>query len=78
MQTPETCYLPPEIIEWFEAHYKRPTIKPQKIIQDFTLSRGVIYNALATGEIPAFKIGGRWQIPTQEFKSWLNSKSNMA
>jgi len=77
IESSDLKFLPTGIISWFDSHYKKPTIRPQRVIQDFNLSEGVVYNALASGEIPSFKIGGRWLIPTQELKKWFESKYSL-
>ncbi len=61
---------------------KRSAIDPERKaifideFQRFTgLSRSSVDRAIASGEIRAFRIGGRWLIPTDELDRLLHSSA---
>ena len=35
------------------------------------IARGVAYESVRTGEIPATRVGRRWLIPRKRFHAWL-------
>lgn len=41
------------------------------------VSRGVAYQSVQSGEIPAKRIGRRWVIPRSSFDAWLNGADNL-
>lgn len=36
------------------------------------IARGVAYESVRTGEIPATRVGRRWLIPRRRFHAWLD------
>lgn len=36
------------------------------------IARGVAYESVRTGEIPATRVGRRWLIPRKRFHAWLD------
>lgn len=36
------------------------------------IARGVAYEAVRTGEIPATRVGRRWLVPRRRFHAWLD------
>ncbi|PPJ40184.1 excisionase [Nocardia nova] len=42
------------------------------------VSRGVAYQFVNAGEIPAKRIGRRWVISRAVFHAWLNNSDNLA
>jgi excisionase family DNA binding protein len=36
------------------------------------IARGVAYEAVRTGEIPAARVGRRWLVPRKRFHAWLD------
>ncbi len=37
------------------------------------IARGVAYESVRNGEIPATRVGRRWLIPRKRFHAWLDS-----
>jgi excisionase family DNA binding protein len=33
------------------------------------------YEMARTGEIPAFRLGRRWRVPTEQFYDWMNTQA---
>ncbi len=38
------------------------------------IARGVAYESVRTGEIPATRVGRRWLIPRRRFHAWLDGE----
>jgi len=36
------------------------------------IARGVAYESVRTGEIPATRVGRRWLVPRRRFHAWLD------
>lgn len=45
----------------------------QEVSAMLSISLGGTYGLCRSGEIPAFKLGGRWVVPKKRFHSWLDS-----
>ncbi|MGE3795985.1 MAG: helix-turn-helix domain-containing protein [Dehalococcoidia bacterium] len=39
------------------------------------IARGVAYESVRTGEIPATRVGRRWLVPRRRFHAWLDGAS---
>lgn len=48
------------------------TYTVDEVARLLNLSRGVTYERVRDGSIPAQRMGRRWLIPRQRFHAWLN------
>lgn len=42
------------------------------------IARGVAYDSVRNGEIPATRIGRRWLVPRKRFHAWLDGEAPQA
>lgn len=51
---------------------ERLTYTVDEAAQVLGVSRGVAYDQVRSGEIPARRLGKRWVIPKSQLHAWLN------
>ncbi len=52
------------------------TYSVEEIAKLLRIARGVAYQGVRDGEIPAVRMGRRWLIPRDRFHAWLNGEAN--
>ena len=51
---------------------ERMTYTVDEVAQVLGVSRGIAYEQVRGGEIPARRLGKRWVIPKTQFHAWLD------
>lgn len=59
---------------------KRPEVSPltytvEEVAALLGIARGVAYESVRSGEIPATRVGRRWLVPRRRFHAWLDGAS---
>ena len=54
-----------------EVLRSRPTISVEEAAALLNIGRSTAYNAVRSGSLPAFKIEGRWLVPTKPLRKML-------
>lgn len=49
-------------------------VSPREAMSLLGVGRNLIYRLLATGELPARKVGRRWVVPIRNLEEWLQRK----
>lgn len=55
-----------------------PYLRPADIIARYRLSKSLVYEALARGELRGFHIGRTWTIPREAVDDWLRGGGDRA
>lgn len=50
------------------------TYSVEQVAEMLGVARGVAYEQVRSGEIPAIRVGRRWLIPRTRFHAWLNGE----
>ncbi|MGI8816415.1 MAG: helix-turn-helix domain-containing protein [Pseudonocardia sp.] len=59
----------------FEIDTRRLTYTVDEVAHLLNLSRGVAYQHVREGLIPATRVGRRWLVPRKRFHAWLDGKA---
>jgi excisionase family DNA binding protein len=54
---------------------ERQFFRPSEIAPQLGVTTGRVYQMIASGEIPATRVGGSIRIPRRAWKAWLAEKS---
>ena len=52
---------------------ERATYSVDEVAHLLGLSRGLAYQCVRQGQIPAIRVGRRWMVPRKVFQEWLES-----
>ncbi|GAA1399438.1 hypothetical protein GCM10009613_55020 [Pseudonocardia kongjuensis] len=61
--------------EEVQPNSDRLTYTVDEVAHLLNLSRGLAYQYVREGEIPARRIGRRWLVPKARFHAWLDGKA---
>ncbi|MGA2805759.1 MAG: helix-turn-helix domain-containing protein [Acidimicrobiales bacterium] len=50
-------------------------LNAEEVARLLGLSRGTVYEAMHTGEIPSLRVGRRFLVPTHALRAWLRGSS---
>ncbi|MEU6701551.1 helix-turn-helix domain-containing protein [Pseudonocardia sp. NPDC046786] len=50
------------------------TYSVEQVAEMLGVARGVAYEQVRSGEIPAIRVGRRWLIPRNRFHAWLDGE----
>ncbi|MDM8553495.1 DNA-binding protein [Desulfococcaceae bacterium HSG7] len=64
-------FIPEWFENWFSSLFLRKAYSPTFIIVKLNIKKDRVYRAIASSELEAIKIGGRWLVPTPAIKNWL-------
>ncbi|WP_344023336.1 helix-turn-helix domain-containing protein [Pseudonocardia kongjuensis] len=51
------------------------TYSVEQVAEMLGVARGVAYEQVRNGEIPAIRVGRRWLIPRNRFHAWLDGET---
>jgi excisionase family DNA binding protein len=55
-----------------QPHLEPLTYTVEEVAALLGIARGVAYESVRTGEIPATRVGRRWLVPRRRFHAWLD------
>lgn len=69
----------PNQLNW-NGHSLPAFLAPRQIIEILNCSRSIVYELIASGEIPSLRIGRALRVPTADFLAWVerNMRSSVA
>ena len=60
----------------YKSYDELPLMLDAKIIKDILgISIGLVYELIKSDDFPSIKISGRYIVPKENFKEWINKKT---
>lgn len=70
-----TLWFIDKLVRMVSVAEKAPLLKVGEVAQRLHVSPAKAYRLVASGELPAYRIGGSWRVDPERFEAWLEERA---